>query len=159
MVMGAVVANLARHHLRPFNAIEGIEWPFLILFFLLAGASFEFSTVRSAGGMLAAYFFLRVLGRLLGGLLCIPCARLQPKHGYWLGAALLPQAGVAMGMTLVVSRELPDVGAVVLPIVLAGTIIFEVIGPIVTRVSLSRVGEAQSNNDRDKQGGTRNTNV
>ncbi|MBE0575576.1 MAG: hypothetical protein IH613_06730 [Desulfuromonadales bacterium] len=39
MVMGVVVVNLAKHHARPFNAIEGIEWPFLTLFFVLSGAS------------------------------------------------------------------------------------------------------------------------
>ena len=39
MALGATVASLARHHRRPFHAIEGIEWPFMILFFLLAGAS------------------------------------------------------------------------------------------------------------------------
>ena len=141
MVMGAVVANLAKHHRRPFNAIEELEWPFLIVFFLLAGASFEFGTIRNAGLLLLAYLVLRVAGRMLGGLLCIPLAGLRAVHGRWLGPALLPQAGVAMGMTLVASRQVPEVGALVLPIVLAGTIIFEVVGPVVTRMGLSRVGE------------------
>ena len=49
MVMGAVVANLAKHHEYPFHAIEDIEWPFMVIFFVLAGASLEFGTLRDIG--------------------------------------------------------------------------------------------------------------
>jgi Kef-type K+ transport system membrane component KefB len=45
MVMGVVIANVARHHEYPFHAIEGIEWPFMVIFFVLAGASLELSAL------------------------------------------------------------------------------------------------------------------
>ena len=105
MVMGAVVVNLARHHKRPFHAIEGIEWPFLVLFFVLAGASLEIDVLWAAGAGLAGYVVLRVIGRLLGawlgGMLCAD----NPAERWWMGLAMLPQAGVALGMALVAAQR------------------------------------------------------
>ena len=66
MVLGATVANLATHHRRPFTAIEGIEWPFMILFFILAGASLELDSLRAASLLGLAYILLRLIG-LVGG--------------------------------------------------------------------------------------------
>ena len=47
MVMGAVITNLARHHEYPFHAIEGIEWPFMVIFFVLAGVAIGMALVAS----------------------------------------------------------------------------------------------------------------
>ena len=57
-------------------------------------------------------------------------------------AALLPQAGVAIGMALVASRHFPEAGQTVLTIVVASTVLFEILGPIGTRFALVRVGDA-----------------
>lgn len=66
MMLGATVSNLATHHRRPFTAIEGIEWPFMVLFFILAGASLELESLRAASVLGLAYILLRLLG-LVGG--------------------------------------------------------------------------------------------
>ncbi|MDX1430946.1 MAG: cation:proton antiporter [Gammaproteobacteria bacterium] len=143
MTMGAVVANLARHHRRPFHAIEGIEWPFLVLFFVLAGASLKAETLWLAGAGLAGYVCLRVLGRLagawLGGALCGD----EPAGRWWLGLAMMPQAGVALGMALVAAQRVPALGDSIVPLVVAATVIFEVAGPVLTRLALRRIGEAR----------------
>jgi Kef-type K+ transport system membrane component KefB len=136
MVMGAVVVNLARHHTRPFHAIEGIEWPFMILFFVLAGASLDLGVLLQTGGWLVAFIGLRIVGRLGGGWLGGSLPPADPEIRRWLGAALLPQAGVALGMALVAAQRFPEIGEVILPIVVAATAIFELIGPIATRVAL-----------------------
>lgn len=136
MVMGAVVVNLARHHTRPFHAIEGIEWPFMILFFVLAGASLDPGALLQTGGWLVAFIGLRIVGRLGGGWLGGSLPPADPEMRRWLGAALLPQAGVALGMALVAAQRFPEIGDVILPIVVAATAIFELIGPIATRVAL-----------------------
>jgi Kef-type K+ transport system membrane component KefB len=143
MAMGVVVTNLARHHKRPFHAIEGIEWPFLVLFFVLAGASLDLEAVWLAGSGLIGYLALRVLGRIcgawVGGALCGDDARQR----WWMGLSMLPQAGVALGMALVAAQRVPDFGDVIIPVVVAATIIFEIIGPVFTRLALHRVGEAR----------------
>jgi hypothetical protein len=61
-----------------------------------------------------------------------------------IGVALLPQAGIAIGMALVVSQRVPDVGGAILAAIIAGTIVFEIAGPILTRLVLVRSGEAKA---------------
>jgi Kef-type K+ transport system membrane component KefB len=141
MVLGTVVANLARHHVRPFHAIEGIEWPFMILFFVLAGASLHTQSLLRIGLTGLAYIIFRFIGRLVGGWLGGAMSRADRSMRLWMGMALLPQAGVAMGMALVAVQRRPGLEEIVLPIVIASTVLFEVIGPVLTRIGLLRAGE------------------
>jgi Kef-type K+ transport system membrane component KefB len=149
MTMGVVVANLARHHRRPFRAIEGIEWPFMILFFVLSGTSLQVEEFGAAAGLTFAYVILRVLGRVLGGWLGSRFSEPSP-HNREVGVALLPQAGIAIGMALVVSQRVPDVGGVILTATVAGTIVFEIVGPILTRLVLTRSGESHEESDSER---------
>lgn len=150
MVMGTVVANVARHHKRPFHAIEGIEWPFMVLFFVLSGARLDVQALATVGGLGAAYVALRVLGRLVSGWVGCRLVRANRLHGRWMGAALFPQAGVALGMALVAADRLPYLADRLMALVIGTTVLFEVLGPIVTRLALVRVGEAGS--ARETQG-------
>ncbi|MBW2334470.1 MAG: cation:proton antiporter [Deltaproteobacteria bacterium] len=143
MVLGCVVANLARHHIRPFHAIEGIEWPFMILFFVLAGASFQLETLFQIGFVGSAYILFRIIGRLLGGWTGGSISNAKPLMCRWMGIALMPQAGVALGMALVVIERRPDLGEIILPVVIASTVLFELIGPVLTRTGLIHVGEVR----------------
>ncbi|MCP4334650.1 MAG: cation:proton antiporter [Gammaproteobacteria bacterium] len=144
IVMGSVVANLAKHHERPFHAVKGFEWPFLILFFLLAGASLHLEELSQIGFLGAAYIVLRIAGRVLGshlgGWLC--GAEADTRH--WMGMALLPQAGIAIGMALLASQRFPQYEDVILPVVLGSSVIFEIIGPVLTRRVLVRMGEIRN---------------
>jgi Kef-type K+ transport system membrane component KefB len=140
MTMGVVVANLARHHTRPFRAIEGIEWPFMVLFFVLSGASVQVDALGRAAWLTVAYVVLRTAGRWLGGWLGA-----RTSNGgvslHAIGPALLPQAGIAIGMALVASQRIPEHGSAILTATVAGTIVFEAVGPLLTRWSLVRSGE------------------
>jgi Kef-type K+ transport system membrane component KefB len=141
IVLGATVANLARHHERPFHAIEGIEWPFLILFFLLAGAALHVEAIGQVGLLGIAYITLRVAGRILGTRLGGWLSGTEPVTRRWIGLALLPQAGVAIGMALLASQRFPELKDTLLTVVLGSTVVFELLGPVMTRRVLARVGE------------------
>ena len=141
MTMGALVANLASHHDRPFHTIEGIEWPFLILFFLLAGAALHLDALAEVGLLGAGYILLRVAGRLLGTRLGGWLNGTDPATRRWIGLAMLPQAGIAIGMALLASQRFPELRDIILPVVLGSSVVFELIGPVITRRVLSRVGE------------------
>jgi Kef-type K+ transport system membrane component KefB len=145
MVLGGIVANLARHHTRPFHAIEGIEWPFMILFFVLAGASLHIDALYHVGLIGSAYVILRVIGRVLGAWVGGVISRADPLVRRWMGMALMPQAGVALGMALVATERCPTVGEIVLTVVIAATVVFELIGPVMTRIALVRAGEVRPN--------------
>ncbi len=150
IVLGATVANLARHHNRPFRVIEGIEWPFLILFFLLAGAALHVDALAQAGALAAGYIGLRVVGRLLGTRLGGWLTGTDVTIRRWMGLALLPQAGVAIGMALLAGQRFPELRDVILPVVLGSTVVFELIGPVATRWTLSHVGDI-ANQHKAKQ--------
>ena len=112
MVMGTVVANLATHHEYPFHAIEDIEWPFMVIFFMLAGALLEFSTLKDIGLIGSVYVICRIAGKVLG-------------------------AGLG-SMALVATSLLPEYRQVVLSVVVSTTVFFELIGPTFTRLALRR---------------------
>ena len=111
MVAGAIVVNLARHHSRPFHEIEHIEWPFMIFFFVLAGASLHLESLYDIGLIGAVYIVLRTAARLIGGWIGGMASNMPPLHQRWIGAALVPQAGVALGMALVGRRAPAGAGA------------------------------------------------
>jgi len=140
IVMGAVIANLARHHDYPFHAIEGIESLFMTVFFVFAGASLELETLATIGAAGAVYILCRALGKYMGAWVGDYLSRSGQNNRQWMGVALLPQAGVAIGMALVASHRFPEYRQIMLPIVIASTIVFEIIGPIFTRMAIHRAG-------------------
>ena len=142
MVMGAVISNFARHHQYPFHAIEGIEWPFMVIFFVLAGASLEFSALRDIGYIGVVYIMSRVVGKIIGAGIGAKFSRADEVTKSWMGFALLPQAGVAIGMALVASNTFPEYRQTLLSIVISSTIFFEIIGPIFTRLALKKACHA-----------------
>ena len=134
MVVGSLVANLSHHHTRSFREIEHIEWPFLVFFFVLSGASVNLYQATDAIVLTVSYIALRVAGRVLGGYLSTLVA---PARGKKLpgsiGLALTPQAGVAIGMALLAAERFPELRDTILPVVVASTIIFELLGPVLVR--------------------------
>lgn len=136
MTMGVIVTNLARHHKRPFHEIERIEWPFLILFFVLAGGSLQLDSLGRIGLIGTGYIVLRVVGRAVGAWIGAAVSGSGTLYRTWTGIALLPQAGVAVGMALVAIQKFPEMKEVILPVVIGSTVLFELIGPILTRMAL-----------------------
>lgn len=137
MTCGATVVNLARHHEQPFHEIERIEWPFLLLFFVMAGASLEVAHLSGVGLIGVAYVVLRFSGRILGGWLAGMLAGLPAREGRLTGMALMPQAGVAIGMALVAAEQFPQLGEAILAITISSTIVFELIGPLMTQYAIT----------------------
>ncbi|MGI9201015.1 MAG: cation:proton antiporter [Woeseiaceae bacterium] len=138
MVMGAVIANLAKHHEYPFHAIEGIETPLMVIFFVLAGASLEIGALLDLGTIGVVYILCRIVGKIVGARIGGEISRADPATKKWLGVALLPQAGVAIGMALVAASEFPEYRQILLSIVIASTVFFELVGPIFTRLAIKR---------------------
>ena len=149
MLVGAVIVNLAQHHDRPFSEIEHFEWPFMVLFFVLAGASLELHHLADIGLIGLAYIVLRAAGLLAGAYLGARAAGAPAAMRRWLGPAILPQAGVALGMALVAGNAFPQLKDTVLPLVVGSTIVFELAGPALTRLALIRAGDATSARDRN----------
>ncbi|PLA75369.1 hypothetical protein CYQ88_02025 [Hydrogenovibrio sp. SC-1] len=143
MMMGTVVANFSSHHQhRPFEELEMFEWPLLILFFLLAGASLNLSALSTIGFMGVGYVVFRVLGRIVGSYLGAKWAKCDQKQYGWMGFAMLPHAGVPIGMALLAIQQFPHLKEPILAVILSATVVFELVGPIATRWLLVKSGES-----------------
>ncbi|MGJ8623074.1 MAG: cation:proton antiporter [Yoonia sp.] len=138
MVVGAVIVNLAVHHTRAFHEISHIQWPFVVLFFILAGGALDLEVALTLGAAGLGFAALRTGARIIGGWIGARIAR-QPAHqGRWYGVALLPQAGVAIGMALIADQRFPDWGPQIIALTIGTTVVFEVLGPIATFYAIKR---------------------
>lgn len=139
MTAGAIIANFARHHDRAFHEIEHIQWPFMILFFLLAGAVLEIEALWLLGWAGAAFLLLRIVARIVGGVIGAALGGVPRREVPWYGPALLPQAGVAVGMALVAGERFPDWASAIMAFTIASTVIFEIFGPPITLAAIRKV--------------------
>jgi len=138
MAMGSAVTTFAKHHKNPFHAIENIQWIFMIIFFILAGATLELDALVGVGFVGLAYIISRLVGFYLGARLGAKISGSDINIEKWMGLALIPQAGVAIGMALIASQHYAEYNHLILPIVLGTTVIFEIFGPVVTRFALRK---------------------
>ena len=133
-----VVTNFAKHHEYSFHEIENVEWPIMLIFFTFAGASIHLVSLMQVIHLVLIYFFLRVIGKICGGYIGCRMSFVDGLSSKWMGSALLPQAGVAIGMALVATSYLPEHKDLILTIIISTTIIFELLGPIFTRLAISK---------------------
>ncbi|KUJ77582.1 cation:proton antiporter [Ruegeria profundi] len=141
MTTGAVIGNFARHHDRAFHEIEHIQWPFMIIFFLLAGALLEVDALKLLGWAGVAFILLRIFSRLIGGVIGARLGGVPHQEVPWYGPALLPQAGVAIGMALVAGERFPEWASTIMAFTIASTVVFEIIGPPVTLAAILKVSK------------------
>jgi Kef-type K+ transport system membrane component KefB len=144
MTAGVTIVNLARHHDRPFHEIERIEWPFVLVFFVMAGATLDLQGILAIGWIGLGYVALRTVSRVLGAWVGGRLAGLPGRESGLMGLALMPQAGVAIGMALVVAERFPEIGQQVLTITIASTIVFEIFGPLLTMYALNQADRDQA---------------
>lgn len=143
MVMGAVIANTAKHHDYPFHEIENVEWPFMLVFFVLAGASLEFASLIQLTYIGAIYLFCRFAGKYFGAWLGAKISGVDLPTRNWIGLALMPMAGVEIGMALIAANKFPEFRQLLLTLVISSTVVFELIGPPLTRYAIKKVTDRQ----------------
>jgi Kef-type K+ transport system membrane component KefB len=144
MAMGAVIANLAVHHDYPFHEIENIEWPFMVVFFVLAGAKLELAGLALVSVVAAVYLLTRVVGKIAGAAIGAAISQAGRPVKRWMGTAMLPQAGVPIGMALLAGERFPEYRDVILTVVIGTTVVFELAGPVATRFALSRASKEEA---------------
>ncbi len=140
IAMGAVIVNYpGKSHEDPFEVIESVEWPFLVFFFIFAGAELEVGHLPEIGLTGLAFVLLRSAGKILGGAVWSRASGKEGKGLEWVGSAMLPQAGASMGMALVAASKFPQAADLLLSIIISTTVLFEIFGPICTQLFLRKV--------------------
>ena len=145
MAMGTVYTNVAEDD-KLFKQLNYFSPPILLLFFVRSGMSFRLDTLfsTSAAGLgvplLAvgvSYFFVRILGKYLGAWLGCRMVKKPPKVRNFLGLALIPQAGVAIGLAALGARTLGgETGQALQTIILSSSVLYELVGPGCAKLAL-----------------------
>lgn len=144
MMLGFVVTNFVAHHEDLFAAVESIEEPIFGMFFTLAGAHFDFRVIGAAGGLALLITLGRFVGKFLGSSLGARISHAPQVVQKYLCFAVLPQAGVAVGLVLKAKDVFgPTYQAeVMVNAVLGAVIINELLTPFLVRFALVKAGEA-----------------
>lgn len=144
MMMGIVVINLARENYKFFEVIRTVDAPLYLIFFILAGAHLDFTILYKMGIVGVLYIIFRVIGKVYGAKVGARISRAPKSIENWIGLSLTPQAGVALGIGLVAKSTFPDFGNYIFTVIAATTVIFELVGPLLTKICLIKVGEIPS---------------
>ncbi|MBT3274628.1 MAG: hypothetical protein HN368_15835 [Spirochaetales bacterium] len=152
MVLGIVVVNTQSgvfvQKIR--DALSPLMPLLFLLFFGLAGANLHLAALPAVGLIGAAYILARSAGKIGGATLGAFIGKASSNLKKYAGIGILSQAGVAIGLSLVLKQELlefgsrgEEIGAVVLTTITATSIVFEIVGPVLAKVALKRSGEIQ----------------
>jgi Kef-type K+ transport system membrane component KefB/predicted transcriptional regulator len=141
LTAGSMLVNTSPHGYRMFRDLSRIDYPFYIIFFIMAGARLHLEHLTHMGLIGVAYVVARTIGKYAG---CQGGSRIVAGTSSiqnWLGPAMLAQAGLAIGLASALARSWGEQGARVQTVVLASVVVFEGIGPLLTRLALVRAGE------------------
>ncbi|HHE41089.1 MAG TPA: cation:proton antiporter [Dehalococcoidia bacterium] len=141
MTLGFVVVNVM--HRGDEHALLGdVETLLYTLFFVLAGLHFDLAVLSTAGAVAIVIAVSGGLGKYAGTVAGARLGHAPAVVGKYLGFALLPKAGVTVGLALLAAEQFPSFGPLLLNAVLAATIINELIAPPLSRYAITRAGEA-----------------
>ncbi len=143
MVAGFIVMNIARKR-EMFLVVERIEEVIFVMLFVLAGLHFDLSAMKVAGILALLIVLCIYLGKYFGTRAGATISHASGEVKKYLGLALLPQAGVALGLALLAKRAFPTFGAIMMNAVLASVIINELVTPPLTKYAIFKAGEASS---------------
>ena len=142
MMMGTVFCNVCDFSEELMDRVERWSTPLLVLFFVISGAELELDVFRDPWIILlgVVYIAFRSCGKYFGASLSARAVKCDDHIVKFLGITLLPQAGVALGMAMK-AEELGEVGHVVANITLFSVLIYELVGPFLTKIALQKAGE------------------
>ncbi len=143
MVLGAVFVNISKDAVPVFRIADSVTPPIFMLFFVLSGARLDVSLIPAIGVIGALYIIMRVVGKLCGSWLGSVITKAPEPVKKYLGWTLIPQAGVAIGLTLVVDQVVPEYAGQIRAVVLCATLIYELVGPVVSKLALKKAGEIE----------------
>ena len=142
MMLGTMFCNLCDFSAEIMDKTDRWTQPLFVLFFVLSGAELELDVFKDVAviGIGVAYIISRSLGKYLGAMGSSKLVHCDSSTVKYLGITLLPQAGVALGMSVTV-MEFGDIGPIIRNIVLFSVLIYELVGPVMTKMALTAAGD------------------
>lgn len=135
MVFGAVYMNMTDDR-KLFKQINRFTPPIMSMFFIISGMNLDLGAIRSAGIIGLSYFLIRIVGKYLGAYAGCALTAAPANIRNYIGLALIPQAGVAIGLAFLGQRLLaPEIGDMLLTIILSSSVLYELVGPACAKAS------------------------
>ena len=143
MMLGTVFCNICDFSADIMDRVDKWTAPLFVLFFVLSGAELDLGVFSSMTVVMIGivYIVSRSIGKYVGASASAKAMKCEPQICKYLGVTLLPQAGVALGMSVTVAQELGGEGAIIRNIVLFAVLIYELFGPMLTKIALMKAGE------------------
>ncbi len=142
MALGATFVNFGGKVENTFNSVETWTSPLLLFFFILAGSDLNVRLLSKIGIIGIVYVILRSFGKVVGSGMGAFVAGAPKKVQKYLGFAMLPQAGVAIGFAMLINTMFPELSFIPTTI-LSSVVVFETIGPIGAKFAIFGAGEAK----------------
>ncbi len=141
MALGMVHANISKKKELWLKTVNRFTPPVLTFFFVVSGMRLNVPALATAGIAGIVYFFVRIAGKYAGATAGAVLTRDEPAVRKYLGMALVPQAGVSIGLAALGERMLsPELGAMLSTIVLSSAVLYEIAGPALAKLSLHMAG-------------------
>ncbi len=145
LVLGIVIINISSlTGKRISDSIQNIISPVFLFFFVMAGAHMRISLLPAMGMLGLIYIFIRIIGKIGGAYIGAVLGKMEDKIRKNLGYGLLSQAGVAIGLAILIGREFgihSDIASKVITVIAATTIVFEIIGALGVKYSIKKAEE------------------
>ena len=153
MMCGTIFCNLCDFSDGIMHKTERWTGPVYLLFFVISGAELDLRVFADLAvvGIGIAYILSRSAGKIAGAAVSAKFMKCQETIQKYLGITLLPQAGVALGMSVTVAAEFGAEGALVRNIVLFAVLIYELVGPILTKMALTAAGDIQHKSHEERR--------
>ena len=149
MMLGTIFDNICPLADDLMEKAEKWTAPLYVLFFVVSGAELELSVFADIAivGIGIVYIIFRSIGKYVGAYSSCRYAGCDEKVTKYLGITLLPQAGVALGMCTIAANQLPGDGIIIRNIILFSVLIYELVGPAMTKWALTKAGDIQPKSD------------
>lgn len=144
MMTGAVFCNISAESDMMADLADQFTPPLFLMFFVVSGAGLDISILPSIGLIGIIYVVCRVIGKVSGAYIGARIMKAPTTVAKYLGPTLVPQAGVAIGLTIVAQSVVPEYADTIRAVVLCGTLIYELIGPVLTKWALTKAGEIKA---------------
>ncbi len=143
MMLGTIFCNICDFSAQLMDRLDRWTAPIFILFFVISGAELDLTVLTNLFIVLIGviYIFARCCGKYFGASISAKLSKSEPNIIKYLGITLFPQAGVALGMAMQATQMGGEIGVIVQNVTLFSVLIYELVGPFLTKISLTKAGE------------------
>lgn len=144
MMSGFIIANVHPNPNRIFNIIDEIELPVFIVFFALAGATLSLTALVNSWVLVVIYIITRTVGLITGTFTGTFLAKADSSVGRYLWSSTLTKGALGIGLAMMVQQQFPEFASIVTAVELSAVALFETVGPICAKFSISAAGEVSN---------------